>query len=168
MNKNNRLDKSIWYTIVVASLIMSIVLFFMSGCRTVYVDRPYPVPEIHTEHHYHNDSVSRVDSIIDHQTTIIREVDSLTMAQYGIRLAQAEKAWLIQSDKLYKEIEKLRSNRRDSVVVHDSIPVPYPVEVIKEVEKPLKQWQKALIWWGVICTAIFVLIVVIKIKHPKL
>lgn len=165
MNKN-KLDKSIWYAIVVASLIMSIVLFFMSGCRTVY--QPYPVPEVHTEHHYHTDSVSHTDSIIDHQTTIIREVDSLTMAQYGIRLVNAEKAWLIQSDKLYKEIEKLRSNRRDSVVVHDSIPVPYPVEVIKEVEKPLKQWQKALIWWGVICTAIFVLIVVIKIKRPKL
>lgn len=164
MNKNNRLDKSIWYAIVAAALIMSIVLFFMSGCRTVY--QPYPVPEVHTEHHYHTDSVSHTDSIIDHQTTIIRQVDSATMAEYGIRLAQAEKAWLIQSDKLYKEIDKLRSMKIDSVFVHDSIPyaVPGPKEYINE----LKWWQKSLVWWGVICTAIFAIILIIKIKFPKL
>ena len=152
--------------LIVWAVVLTIIFCSLAGCRTVY--QPYPVPEVHTEHHYHNDSVSRVDSIIDHQTTIIQQVDSATMAEYGIRLANAEKAWLIQSNNLYKEIEKLRSNRVDSVVVHDSIPVPYPVEVVKEVEKPLKQWQKTLIWWGVICTAIFVLIVVIKIKRPKL
>jgi hypothetical protein len=31
----------------------------------------------------------------------------------------------------------------------DSIPVPYPVETIKEVEKPLSWWQKTLMWLGV-------------------
>ena len=31
----------------------------------------------------------------------------------------------------------------------DSIPVPYPVETIKEVEKPLTWWQKTLMWLGV-------------------
>ena len=80
--------------------------------------------------------------MIDHQTTIIREVDSATMAQYGIRLAQAEKAWLVQSDKLYKEIERLRESKRDSVFIHDSIPVPYPVPEPYPVPAELTAWQK--------------------------
>ena len=31
----------------------------------------------------------------------------------------------------------------------DTIPLPYPVETIKEVEKPLSWWQKTLMWLGV-------------------
>lgn len=149
--------------ILMWAVILTIIFVSMAGCRTVY--KPYPVPEIHTEHHYHTDSVNHTDSIIDYQTTIIREVDSTTMAQYGIRLAQAEKAWLIQSDKLYKEIEKLRTSKRDSIFIHDSI--PYPVDVIREVEKPLKQWQKGLIWWGVIVTLALILSIYIRVRFGK-
>ena len=118
-----------------------ILLILLSGCRTVYVDRPYPVPEVHTEHHYHSDSTSQVDSVINQQTTIIREVDSATMAQYGIRLEQAEKAWLIESNNLQREIEKLRQIKRDSVFIHDSIPVPYPVPEPYAVPAELTAWQ---------------------------
>ena len=32
----------------------------------------------------------------------------------------------------------------------DTVPKPYPVETIKELEKPLTWWQKALMWLGVI------------------
>ena len=123
-------------------VLVVLLAFLLHSCKTVYVDRPYPVPEVHTEHHYHTDSVNHTDSVIDHQTTIIREVDSATMAQYGIRLAQAEKAWLIQSDKLYKEIERLRESKHDSVFIHDSIPVPYPVPEPYPVPAELTAWQE--------------------------
>lgn len=151
--------------ILMWAVIFTIIFVSIVGCRTVY--KPYPVPEIHTEHHYHTDSVNHTDSVIDYQTTIIREVDSTTMAQYGIRLAQAEKAWLIQSDKLYREIEILRTSKRDSIFIHDSIHVPYPVDVIREVEKPLKQWQKGLIWWGVIVTLALILSIYIRVRLGK-
>jgi hypothetical protein len=37
---------------------------------------------------------------------------------------------------------------RDSVFINDTIRVPYPVEVIKEVKKPLTGWQNFQVWCG--------------------
>jgi len=37
---------------------------------------------------------------------------------------------------------------RDSVIVRDTIRVPYPIEVAKEVKKPLSGWQNFQIWCG--------------------
>lgn len=39
-------------------------------------------------------------------------------------------------------------------VIRDSIPYPVEVEVIREVDKPLKGWQVALMWIGGIAIAI--------------
>lgn len=116
-----------------------VILLCFSSCRTQYV----PVPEVHTEYHHTTDSVFHTDSIIDHQTTIIREVDSATMAQYGIQLKDMERAWLIQSDRLYKEIERLKQSKADTVIIRDTIPQPVPVPsdpVIVPAE--LTAWQR--------------------------
>ena len=50
-------------------------------------------------------------------------------------------------------LEKFRylyKNRivKDSVIINDTIRVPYPVEVIKEVKAPLTGWQSFQIWCG--------------------
>lgn len=37
---------------------------------------------------------------------------------------------------------------RDSVFVCDTICVPYPVEVIKQVKRPLSGWQNFQVWCG--------------------
>ena len=37
---------------------------------------------------------------------------------------------------------------RDSVIVRDTLCVPYPVEVVKEVKKPLTGWQNFQVWCG--------------------
>jgi hypothetical protein len=37
---------------------------------------------------------------------------------------------------------------RDSVFIRDTIRVPYPIEKIKEVKKPLSGWQNFQIWYG--------------------
>ena len=39
----------------------------------------------------------------------------------------------------------------------DTVPKPYPVETIKEVEKPLAWWQKTLMWLGGLLIAIFLI-----------
>jgi len=44
----------------------------------------------------------------------------------------------------------------------DSVPVPYPVEVVKEVEKPLTWWQQARMFVGGI--VIFGLIIFASVK----
>ena len=37
---------------------------------------------------------------------------------------------------------------RDSVFINDTIRVPYPVEVVKQVKKPLTGWQNFQVWSG--------------------
>lgn len=86
------------------------------------------VPEVHNFYHHDTDSVFINDSVIERQTTIIREVDSATMAQFGIQMERQQRAWLIQNDLLKKEISMLKQSKYDTVHIRDSIPVPYPVE----------------------------------------
>ena len=50
-------------------------------------------------------------------------------------------------------LEKFRylyKNRivKDSVFINDTIRVPYPVEVVKQVKAPLTSWQSFQIWCG--------------------
>ena len=37
---------------------------------------------------------------------------------------------------------------KDSIFINDTIRVPYPVEVIKQVKAPLTSWQSFQIWCG--------------------
>ena len=46
---------------------------------------------------------------------------------------------------------------RDSIFKTDTIRVPYPVEVVKEVKKPLSGWQNFQLWWGRVALAIVLL-----------
>lgn len=55
---------------------------------------------------------------------------------------------------IYKDVLKI-----DSIVVRDSIQVPYPVEHIVYKNK-LRKWQTRLIWLGVI--SIFICILLLK------
>ena len=72
------------------------------------------------------------------------QLDSAAMAAYGIRLQKAERAWLIQTDRLQRELSELKESKSDTVIKRDS--VPYPVEVIKEVPAELSWWQTARIY----------------------
>ena len=122
------------------ALAIALMLSF-SGCTTK--EKVVTVPEVHELHHWHSDTIRQTDSVVNNQTTVIREVDSATMAQYGIRLDKAQRAWLIQNDRLQREIERLQSISNTSDTVRDSIPVPY--EVIKEVPAELSWWQQVRI-----------------------
>jgi hypothetical protein len=145
----------------VGLVILLLILLMLSGCRSIkYV----PVVEHHTETITEHDSIIQHDSIIDIQQTIIREVDSTTMAQYGIELKNMEKAWLIQTDRLQKQVNELLQSKIDSVVIHDSIPTPYPV--IQEVSKPLSWWQRTRMTLGEVFMGVLVLgLVLLLIKR---
>ena len=124
------------------------VCLHLCGCKQVeYV----PVVQTNTEHHWHTDSVKEKDSTYHEKTTTIMQLDSAAMAKYGIQLKAAERAWLVKTEELQRQIERLEamSFQRDSI--QDSIPKPYPVEVIKEVPAELSWWQKARLWLGNIC-----------------
>ena len=114
--------------------IICVILLSLTSCKSVeYV----PVEKVHDIHHYHTDSVKLIDSVFTERETTIMQLDSAAMAQYGIRLKNAEKAWLVKTKELERQLQLLAETRRDSIHIHDSIPVPYKVEV----EKKLTFWQ---------------------------
>lgn len=126
-------------------LLLAAVGIMLTACKnTEYIT----VPEIHEVHHHHTDSIKQTDSVMVEKETVIMQLDSAAMAQYGIQLKSAERAWLVKTAELERRLQQLIENHTDTVHERDS--VPYPVEVIKEVEveKPLHWWQKALMFLG--------------------
>jgi hypothetical protein len=125
--------------ILLVMIAIGLLLGMFCGCKsTEYI----PVVQTNTEHHWHTDSVHTADSVIRETQTTIVQLDSAEMARYGITLKQAERAWLIKTKELERQIQQLiqMSQMRDTV--RDSIPVPYPVEV----EKKQEQGFLARIW----------------------
>ena len=147
---------TVWATVVFVCLLGIGSLFV--GCKNVeYV----PVESSHTEHHWHTDSVKQVDSIYHEKETTIMQPDSAEMAKYGIQLKNAERAWLVKSWELERQIEALQRLTAERDTVHDSIPVPYPVE------KRLTKWQQAKVDWGGWALLVLIVLVVIAIYYPR-
>ena len=147
-------DPKLWH-ILFGMVLASVAIGLLCGCKQVEM---VTVPEVHEVHHHHTDSVIQRDSVIKESLTTIMQLDSAEMATYGIQLKSAERAWLVKTAELQRQIERMEamSIRKDSV--HDSI--PYPVEVIKEVPAKLSWWQGLLVRLGyvsLIFVAVFVL-----------
>lgn len=141
-----------WYLLIIAIVVL--IGWMLMGCTTTkYV----PVTETHTEHHWHTDSVKERDSTHTESKTIIRELDSASMARYGIQMESNQRAWLVLQREMENRLRELEHIAATRDTVHDSIPVPYPVEVVKEVAKPLTWWQQARMHVGGI--VIFLLII---------
>ena len=122
---------------MVLAAVVLVCVWLMCGCKHVeYV----AVPQQHTEHHWHTDSVHTVDSVITEKETTIVQLDSAEMAKYGIRLKNAERAWLVKTKELERQIQQLMQLTQTKDSVHDTIPMPYPV--VREVSKELSSWQK--------------------------
>jgi hypothetical protein len=56
---------------------------------------------------------------------------------------------------------------RDSIFINDTIRVPYPVEVPKQVKKPLTGWQNFQIWCGRIALLIGLLAIIFFVMKLK-
>ena len=137
----------------VLGLIAALLIGALYSCSTQ--QKIVPVPEIHEQHHWHTDSIHQTDSIIRETQTTIMQLDSVAMAQYGITLKNAERAWLVKSKELERQIQQLMQLSQTKDTVRDSI--PYPVEVIKEVPVKLSWWQGLLVRLGYIALAIVII-----------
>ena len=105
-------------------LIVIIILSAISGCSPKVVT----IPETHYEYITKHDSVILRDTISKQEKVIIRELDSVQMAQYGIELEDAKKAWLIQVERQMQQIQQMQQIRTDTIIRHDSISVPVYIE----------------------------------------
>ena len=122
------------------TICLLLLLLLLASCRSVkYV----PVVEHHTETIVKRDSVISRDTIIDQSQVIVREVDSATMAKYGIQIKDMQRAWLIESNRLQKQISDLLHSHADTLIVRDTITVTVPVSV--EVPAKLSWWQQTRI-----------------------
>lgn len=149
---------------IIAMAIGVLICSLFSSCTTTqYV----PVTEQHTEHHWHTDSVRERDSTHTENTTIIREVDSAAMAKYGIQMDRNQKAWLVLQREMEQRLRELEHMTATRDTIHDSIPVPTPVEVIKEVPAKLTWCQQTRIHLANILLYLLLIVGIIYIgkKH---
>lgn len=137
-----------------------LVVGWLTSCTTT---RVVTVPEVHEQHHWHTDSIIKRDSVIREKQTTIRELDSTAMAQYGIKLERAERAWLIQTDRLQRELSELKEAKSDTVIQRDS--VPYPVEVVKEVPRKSTWFERIMFCTGIVSILCLILFVAKKIER---
>ena len=64
-----------------------------------------------------------------------------------------QRAWLIETDRLQRELSALRQTRANTIHERDSIPVPCPVE--KKVPRELSWWQQTRQTVGTIVIIVF-------------
>jgi hypothetical protein len=103
-----------------------------------------PVESVKTEY---RDRILR-DSIYRYDSIYVKEKgDTLIMERYRY----------LYRDKLI----------RDSVFICDTIRVPYPVEVVKQIKKPLSGWQNFQVWCGRIALVVALLFVLFFIMRLK-
>lgn len=116
----NRQIRYIVKDVAVFVLLSAIIALLFSSCtRTVYV----PVTSTKIEY---KDRL-RVDSTYLHDSIFIMKIGDTIY------------------NKVYRTLYRTKIVR-DSVFVADTIRKPYPVEIIKEVKKPLNWYEKLCLW----------------------
>lgn len=108
-------------------LIIAVLLITLTASCTkrIYV----PVESVHTEY-------------IDRHS-----IDTLLLAD-SIHVSERRQGDTVIIEKWRERIVYRSKATADTVRLTDSVPMPYPVEVLKEVEKPTKWWRRALMWAG--------------------
>ena len=147
------------FIVIMMMLVGLGICCLMGSCTTTkYVT----VPEVHEIHHNHTDSVIQRDSVVKETQTTVMQLDSAAMAQYGIQLKSAERAWLVKSKELEKQIERLMAMSATKDSVHDSI--PYPVEVIKEVPRKVSKTERGLMIAGILSMMAVIVFVALRVR----
>ena len=105
---------------MVLAAVVLVCVWLMWGCKQVeYV----AVPQQHTDTLWQSHSLR--DSIYVHDSTYVFERGDTVMVE-----------------KWHTKYKLKEVHDTTYVATHDTIPAPYPVEVVKEVEKDLNWWQQ--------------------------
>lgn len=105
---------------MVLAAVVVVVVLTLCGCKSVeYV----AVPQQHTDTLWQSHSLR--DSIYVHDSTYVFERGDTVMVE-----------------KWHTKYKLKEVHDTTYVATHDTIPEPYPVEVVKEVEKDLSWWQQ--------------------------
>ena len=112
-------------------IFFAVIVMILYSCKSVkYI--PVETTKIEYRDNFVKDSIFRYDSIF-----VMDKGDTLILERYSY---------------LYKN-----KIVRDSIFINDTIRVPYPVEVVKQIEAPLTGWQNFQLWCGRIALVILLL-----------
>lgn len=136
---NEDLHKDGCGSIVLWIVVIGAVCALLGSCKTEYV----PIETVRTEYHHTRDSIHHTDSVFKEKQVTVMQLDSEAMAQYGIKLESAEKAWLVLQQEMESKIKKLMEHKTDTFLKTDTIRVPVPVVTNKV------RWQDKAAWAGV-------------------
>lgn len=146
----------------VGMLLALALCLFLSSCKSVeYV----AVPQQHTEHHWHTDSVHTTDSVIKEKETVVMMLDSVEMAKYGIQLKSAERAWLVKTAELEKQIARMSQMKADKDTVRDTITV---IQQVPHADTGMTWWKKVRMTLGDIAMMVLALLVLIWVTKRYL
>ena len=113
-------------------LFFAVIATMLHSCKSVK-HIPVETTKIEYRDNFVKDSIFRYDSVF-----VKDKGDTLILERYSY----------LYKNKIVK----------DSIFINDTIRVPYPVEVIKQVKAPLTGWQNFQIWCGRI--SLFVLLLI--------
>ena len=117
-----------------------IILFFCASCKSPQFI-PIETTKIEYRNHQTRDSILRYDSIF-----VKEKNDTFIMEKYRY---------------IYRN-----TIIQDSIFLNDTIRVPYPIEVVKEVKRALSGWENFQLWCGrfaLIIVVVALIILIIKI-----
>lgn len=117
-----------------------------------------------------------VTTIYAHDTVVVVEVpetyaervttDTVSELSTPFAYSRAEVSGGRLSHSLGTHGELPTSVRIEERVVTRTDSIPYPVEVIREVDKPLRWWQRSLMWVGVVAIVVASVAAYKKIRRP--
>ena len=146
----------------VGMLLAFALCLFLCSCRSVeYV----AVPQQHTEHHWHTDSIHTTDSVIKEKETVVMMLDSAEMSRYGIKLKAAERAWLVKTAELEKQIARMSQMKADKDTVRDTITV---IQQVSTAETGMTWWRRVRMALGDIALMVVGLLVLIWVTKRYL
>lgn len=148
-------------------LAIAVIVISLSGCKTVKVIEQVPVYLKDTTHETHTEYIFKTDTVINNTEIIIREAtasDSALLAQLGLQLKDNERTILVLRNELLEKIQLLEQSQTDSIYQHDEKPVTVSKTETGEVKKPLRWWQKTLMWAGVAAVMALIGVVIWKTK----
>lgn len=130
----------------------------MGSCKSVeYV----AVPQQHTEHHWHTDSVHQTDSVIMERETVVMQLDSEAMAAYGIQMKSAERAWLVKTAEMEKQIARMQAMSATRDTVKDTVTVVIPAGEPKDTRT---WWEKVRMYIDGFAVGIVAVLVIVSLR----
>lgn len=132
-------------------LLIPLLLIGCGTTKTVYV----PVSSVHTEYQTIHDTIVNVKLDVLRDSVVTKDTLSILNNKYAISIARWSNGTLFHSLRS-KDVQIPVNVQYTDKLVIDSIPVPYKVEVPKQVNI-LTAWQKFQIrWFKIICGAFLI------------